>query len=239
VNGGAPPVTACDARRVTPDAAARLHLVHDNTVAPVPPTPARQVRPVVLVTVGAGLTVVLALLGRQPWQLPVRDGGGMLDVPQSLVSFLLICAVLCTWLAGRLARPAETLRSSGARYTWWALATGAAVVSLAGDLSLASYAGTGEEPGDLALRCAVSVVPAVLAGILASEDGRAARVRLALGTGLVTVPLGALGWALLSSAAGASVGLGDVLAMTGLSAAAPLALAVTFVAADRRSRLPG
>jgi hypothetical protein len=182
----------------------------------------------------AGLTVVLALLGRQPWQLPQRDGGGVADVPQSLTSFLVLCAVLCVWLAGRLARPAASLRSSAETWTWWAIAIGAAVVSLAAALSLASYAGTGQEPEHVLVLCAVPMVPAVLAGILADEDGRAARVRLALGTGVVTVPLGVLGWALLSATS--SAGLADVLAMTVMSTALPLVLAVAFVAADRRSR---
>jgi hypothetical protein len=191
---------------------------------------------VVLAAVGAGLTVVLALLGRQPWQLPQRSGGGIPDVPQSLTTFLLICAAICVCTAGRLVRPAQTLRSPGAVHLWWVLATGAALVSLAADVSLASYAGTAERPGDLLLRCAVPVVPAVLAGMLAADAGRAARIRVALGTGLVTVPLSALGWALLSSSRWSAAGLSDVLALTGLAGLAPLALAVAFVAADRRGR---
>jgi hypothetical protein len=72
--------------------------------------------------------------------------------------------------------------------------------------------------------------------VLAADRGRTARIRAALGTGLVTVPLAALGWALLASPAGATAGLPDVLAATGLSAVAPLSLAVAFVAADRRGR---
>jgi hypothetical protein len=70
----------------------------------------------------------------------------------------------------------------------------------------------------------------------ARRAGRAARIRVALGTGLVTLPLGALGWALLSSPDLSAAGLGDVLAMTGLAGVAPLILAVAFVAADRRGR---
>jgi hypothetical protein len=192
-------------------------------------------RPSWVVAAGAALTVLLAVLGRQPWQLPGRDAGGVSDVPQSLVTFLLLCTVLCVWVAGRLARPAQTLRSPGAAWLWWALVTGAAVVSLAAAVSLASFAGTGQRPGDLLVRGLLPVVPAVLAGFLAADAGRAARIRLALGTGLVTVPLGTLGWALLSSSGRSSAGLGDVLAMTGLVSGAPLALAVAFVAADRRT----
>jgi hypothetical protein len=233
---------------VTQEAPARLNLVTDNhvltdevrpadhQVEPAEPT-ARLVRPVVLVAVIAGLTVVLALLGRQPWPLPYRDGGGVAAVPQSLLSFLLLCVAVCVWLAGRLVRPADTLRSTGAAHLWWALIAGAALVSVAADLSLASFAGTGTRPDDLLLRCAVPLVPAVLAGVLAADAGRAARVRVALGTGLVTLPLGALGWALLSSPDRSAAGLSDVLAATCLAAVAPLALAVAFVAADRRSRL--
>jgi hypothetical protein len=186
-----------------------------------------------LLVAGAALTVVLALLGRQPWQLPGRGAGGVTDVPQSLLSFLLLCAALCVWCAGRLVRPARTLRPAAAQL-WWALVAGSALVSVAAALSLASFAGSGQRPGDLLLRCAVPLVPAVLAGFLAGGAGRAARVRAALGTGVVTVPLTALGWALLSSSPRATADLGDVLAQTGLAAVAPLLLAVAFVAADRR-----
>jgi hypothetical protein len=52
----------------------------------------------------------------------------------------------------------------------------------------------------------------------------------------VTLPLGTLGWALLSSPDLSAAGLSDVLAMAGIAAVAPLALAVAFVAADRRGR---
>jgi hypothetical protein len=191
-----------------------------------------------LVGVGAALTVALALLGRQAWQLPERGPGGVSDLPQSLLTFVLLCAAVCVWTAGRLVRPAETLRSPAAVGMWWALLAGSALVSGTAALSLASFAGTGERPADLLVRCAVPVVPAVLAGVLARDAGRTARIRAALGTGLVTLPLGGLGWALLSSAGRSTAGLGDVLAMTGLAGAAPLALAVAFVAADRRGRHP-
>ncbi|GAA4749645.1 hypothetical protein GCM10023328_35360 [Modestobacter marinus] len=200
-------------------------------------TTPRSLHPAVLVAAGAVLTVVLALLGRQPWQLPTRAGGAVADVPQSLVTFLLLSAALCVWAAGRLVRPAATLRSAAAVQTWWVLLGGTAVVSLAATVSLASFAGS-EGPGDHLARCAVVVVPAVLAGFVARDDGRAARIRLALGTGLVTVPLCGLGWALVSSSAWSTAGLADVLAVTGIAAAAPLALAVAFVAADRRRRTP-
>jgi len=183
---------------------------------------------------GGALTVVLVLLGRQAWELPQRGAGGVAEVPQSLLSFLIICAALCVWAAGRLVRPAETLRSTVAAHSWWALVAGSALVSLAAALSLASFAGTGQRPGDLLLRCAVPLVPAVLAGLLAADAGRAARIRAALGTGLVTVPMAAVGWALLSSSPRSTAGLGDVLGVTLLSAVAPLVVAVAFVAADRR-----
>jgi hypothetical protein len=238
------------------DASTRLHVVTDNHVdgdgvwadlsrraealdALVSNRlPARSLRPAGLVLVGGGLTVVLALLGRQSWQLPQRDADGISTVPQSLVTFLLLCAALCLWTAGRLVRPAETLGSARAAHLWWALVAGAALVSLAADLSLASFAGTGQWPTDLLLRSAVPVVPAVVAAVLAADAGRAARIRVALGTGLVTLPLGALGWALLSSSARSTAGLGDVLAMTGLAGVVPLALAVAFVAAERRGNRP-
>jgi hypothetical protein len=241
---------------VTQDAPPRLHVVTDNQVehlddgaladlvrraeafdARVAAESApRELHTAGLVGVGAALTVVLGLLGRQAWQLPQRGPGGVTDVPQSLLTFLLLCAGICVWSAGRLVRPAETLRSATATQLWWALVAGAALVSLAADLSLASFAGTGQRPGDLLVRCLVPLVPAVLAGVLAGTAGRAARVRAALGTGLVSVPMAAVGWALLSSSGRSTAGLGDVLGMTALAAVAPLVVAVAFVAADRRAR---
>jgi hypothetical protein len=235
---------------VTSDAPGRLYLLTGNhvvddrrtlpSVAPAVAPADEEISPAgtrlpVLIGVGAGLTIVLALLGGQQWPLPGRDGG-VSDVPQSLLSFLLLATGACVWTAGRLSRPAGTLRSPAAVHLWWGLVLGAAAVSLAAALSLASAAGAGQPPQHLAAHSLVPLVPAVLAGVLASDAGRAARIRAALGTGLVTVPLAALGWALLASPAGSSAGLPDALAGTGLSAVAPLALAVAFVAADRRGR---
>ncbi|MEU2350782.1 hypothetical protein [Modestobacter sp. NPDC049651] len=205
--------------------AARL----DDALAPPrrEPTGAR-----LLVPVTAGLTVLLALLGSQAWQLPTRAGGGVTAVPQSLLTFLLLCAAVCVWAAGRLVRPDDVLGSSAAVRVWWLVVAGSAVVSVTAALSLASYAGSDERPGALAARCLVPLVPAVLAGLLARTDGRAARVRAALGTGVVTLPLLAVGWALLASGAPATTG--DALGMTLLSGVAPFAAAIAFVAADRR-----
>lgn len=188
----------------------------------------------VLVPVIAGLTVLLALLGSQPWELPTRVGGGVSAVPQSLLTFLLLCAGVCAWAAGRLVRPARTLGSATAVRVWWLVLAGSAVVSVTAALSLASYAGSATRPGELAARCLVPLVPAVLAGVLARADGRAARIRAALGTGLVTLPLTGLGWALLASGSAAS--LSDALGMTLLCGVTPLALAVAFVATDRSRR---
>ena len=229
---------------MTYDAPGRLYVVTGNHIvddvpaappitppAPEPPVGRAPVGVPVLVAVSAGLTVVLTLLGRQAWPLPVRDAGGMSEVPQALVTFLLIAAAACVWAAGRLVRPAgppEVVR------LWWGLLAGAAVVSVVADLSLASFAGSAQQPGDLVVRGLLPVVPAVLAGVLVSDAGRAARIRAALGTGLVTVPLCGLGWALASTAG--TAGLADVLAVTGLAGVAQLSLAVAAVAADRRRR---
>ena len=237
-------LTECDAALVTYDAPGRLyvvtgnHIVDDAPAAP-PDTPPAPRAPVVhaslglppLLAVGTGLTVVLALLGRQAWPLPVRDAGGLAEVPQALVTFLLIAAAACVWAAGRLVRPAGP---PGVVRLWWVLLAGAAVVSLAAALSLASCAGDAQAPADLVVRGLLPVVPAVLAGVLVSDAGRRARIRAALGTGLVTVPLCALGWALASTAGTGT--LTDVLAVTGLAGVAPLSLAVAAVAADRRGR---
>ncbi|WP_369137914.1 hypothetical protein [Modestobacter versicolor] len=195
----------------------------------------RDLRPAGLAVAGVVLTAVLALLGRQAWDLPQRDGGGVTDVPQSLLTFLMLCAALCVWTAGRLVRPADVLPPAAARL-WWALVSGSALVAVAGALSLASFAGTDRPLEDLVLRCAVPLVPAVLAGALAASAARADRVRTALGTGLVTVPMTAVGWALLSSSVWSTAHLGDVLGMTVLAGVAPLYVGVALVAAVHRRR---
>jgi hypothetical protein len=182
----------------------------------------------------AVLAVVLALLAGQRWQLPVRTAGALSSVPQSLVSFLLVCAGTCLWVAGRATRPAETFRSPASAQLWWVLTAGAAVVSVAADLSLAADAGSHLPPTALLARWLVPFVPAVLAGVLARRDGRAARVRAALGTGAVTLPLFAAGWGLYASPGGVALAPGDVVSMILLAGATPFALAVAFVAAERR-----
>ena len=231
---GAAPATE-ETRPISPvmaDLLRRAEALDARVAAETAPRPF----PLGLVLLTTGLTVLLASLASQPWQLPLRDGGGVSAIPSSLLSFLLICAAVCVWVAGRAVRPADVLRSTAAVQTWWALVAGSALVSLATALSLASFAGTGQQPDDLLVRCAVPLVPAVLAGFLARDAGRTARVRLAVGTGLVTVPMSAVGWALLASAPAATAGLADALGMTVLAAVAPLAVAVAFVAADRRDR---
>jgi hypothetical protein len=111
---------------------------------------------------------------------------------------------------------------------------GAALVSVAADLSLAAHAASHLQPSALLARWLEPVVAAVLAGVLARRDGRAARVRAALGTGAVTLPLFAVGWALYASPGGVALAPADVASMVLMAGAAPFALAVAFVAAERR-----
>jgi hypothetical protein len=187
-----------------------------------------------LVATTAALAVVLALLAGQRWQLPGRTAGAVSDVPQSLVCFLLVCAGASLWAAGKATRPAGTFRSPTSVQLWWALTAGAAVVSITAALSLAADAGAHLQPTALLARWLVPVVPAVLAGVLARRDGRGARVRAALGTGVVTLPLFAVGWALYASPGGVALAPADVVSMVLMAGAAPFALAVAFVAAERR-----
>lgn len=222
---------------MTTPAAGHLRLVTDEPAPARPAAPespgapdARALRALVVIVV---LTAVLAALGTQPWSLPQRAGGAVTGVHDSLVTFLLICAGGCLWAAGRVTAPAEVLGSAREVRVWWVLVIAATLVSVTAAVSLASYAGAGDAPDGLLVRWAVPVVPALLAGVVAWPHGRAARLRAALGTGVVTVPLCALGWALTASPAGSSAGLPDTLAMTMLAGAGPFALAVAVVAAGR------
>jgi hypothetical protein len=180
------------------------------------------------------LAVVLGLLAGQPWALPSRVAGAVTAVPQSLVTFLLVCAGVCLWAAGRATRPAATFRSATSAQLWWVTVVGTAVVSVAADLSLAASGGAGERPADLLARWLVAAVPAVVAGALARRDGRAARLRAALGTGVVSLPLFAVGWALYASPVGVALATADVVSMVLLAGVTPFVLAIAFVAAERK-----
>jgi hypothetical protein len=232
---------------VTTRGTAHLHLVTDEVAEPVeaapPPALPVQVPAVTVPSANAfgiagttvALAVVLALLGSQDWPLPGRTAGGVADVPSSLVHFLVVAAGLCLWAAGRVTRPSRTFRSPTAASVWWAVVAAAAFVSLTAALSLASWGGAGTHPADLLVRWTVPFVPALLGGMLARRDGRAARVRAALGTGVVTLPLFALGWALLGSPGGVPLPASEILSTSLLAGVAPFAIAVAFVAAERRS----
>ena len=174
------PATACDARPVTTRGTAHLQLVErPEGTAPAEPTApvGRTARAVAIVVTTAALALVLAALGGQRWPLPTRVAGAISDVPHSLVSFLLVCTGVCLWAAGTAVRPAGTFRSPAAAQLWWATTGAAALVSIAADLSLAASAGADQPPGDLLARWLVPAVPAVVAGVLARRDGRAARSR--------------------------------------------------------------
>jgi hypothetical protein len=192
-----------------------------------------------LLATTTALAVVFALLAGQRWPLPTRVAGAVSDVPQSLVTFLLVCAGACLWAAGKATRPAETFRSVTSAQLWWVLTAGAALVSITAGLSLAADAGAHLQPTALLARWLVPAVPAVLAGVLARRDGRAARIRAALGTGVVTLPLFAVGWALYASPGGVALAPGDVGSMVLLAGGTPFALAVAFVAAERRPQRIG
>ncbi|MGY1603694.1 hypothetical protein [Geodermatophilus sp. SYSU D00815] len=211
----------------------------EPAVAAPPAEPAPATAPTAGVLRIAGTTVALAvvlgLLGSQGWPLPGRTADGVTDVPRSLVHFLLVCAALCLWAAGRVTRPARTFRSPTDAHAWWAVVSAAAVGSLAAALSLASWGGFGAHPADLLVRWTVPFVPALVGGVLARGDGRAARTRAALGTGVVTLPLFALGWALLASPGGIALPVSEVVSTTLLAGAAPFAIAVALVTAERRA----
>jgi uncharacterized membrane protein len=74
-------------------------------------------------------------------------------------------------------------------------------------------------------------VPAVLAGLLFRRHDRRARQAAALGTGIVTVPLFALSWALLSSVGPWVAAVAAALVPTVVLGVAPLAGGVALAAA--------
>jgi hypothetical protein len=180
---------------------------------------------VVLGVAGAGLG---AIPGPRPrW---TGAGGWMVDqVPGSLWALALGTTAVC--LAGGLlvVRRAARLCWTAPALAGWVLvvlAAGAALLwrSLY-DASLSTI-----EFGALipVLDWAFTLVPAVLAGVAGARRGRDARIALALGTGLVTVPAYALGTALVfagggAGAAAAALPMVAILGLGGLAGGTALA----------------
>lgn len=149
------------------------------------------------------LTVAAAAVGGQRWPLPDRvfEGWQVAAVPALLSALLAaitaICLVSATVFTMRVTRLRLT-EPAGLAWLGVVLMTAAALAWYA--LVMAANGGRANfGPYIPVLDWAFTSVPALLAGRLTARRGSAVAALAALGTGVVTLPLYALGVALLGS----------------------------------------
>jgi hypothetical protein len=171
-------------------------------------------RGALLVAGTAVLTAAALATGLHRWPLPAGLGEGWRvdGVPRSLAVFLGAAALCCLALAAALTVHLLPARPRGPRAVWWAAALGAALAAGGHALVLAAHARTGV-PVRPALDWALPLVPALVAGLACVTTGARPALVAALGTGVVSVPLVGLGWALYASRAAGPV-LGAPLTLT-------------------------
>lgn len=174
------------------------------------------------------LTLAATAIGLRHWALPERVFGGWQvgAVPGSLAALVLITTVVC--LAVGIA---TTVHDAGLRLRDPAFAVWLVVVLLAAAalvwnaLVLAADAAVVVGAIIPIFHWAFTFVAALLAGLAARRRRPATTLAVALGTGVVTVPLFALGFSLFASREAFLAGVGATLWITSVLGVLPLALA--------------
>ena len=171
---------------------------------PAPPPPPAGIQPrlpraVIVATVVLG--VLVPLIGLLPWPRPVWSPNSrwlVTDVPAPLWVFILGTTITCVAASVVLTVRAAHLRMRDL-VTWiWVALILLAAVALVWNAVYAAALSTIEFGSPIPIfHWLFTFAPAVLAGWLFARRGREARWVAALGTGVVTVPLFALGWVLL------------------------------------------
>jgi hypothetical protein len=183
--------------------------------------------PAGIAVAAAVLTVAATGVGTLvEWPSPVRTTAGwqVADVPAATVGLVLCAAVLCLGVAGVLARP-RSLPGRLVPVTWWLLALASAFALAWNALYSAALA---DQVGGAVIpvfHWLFTFVPALVVGLGTRSAGARTQLRATLGTAVVTLPLFALGWALLASPGGAVAFLG-ALYDTAVLGVVPLVVAV-------------
>lgn len=212
---------------------------------PAAPTPPPELadaglpRPPMVATVV--LSLVATMLGLLPWPQPVWVPAStwlMIDVPGLLWAFVLSITLTCLGTAVVLLRRETGLRLRDPVFLAW---LGLVMVAAAALVWNALYAAALSNRVFGAIipifHWLFTLTPAVLAGVLFNRRGRRARWAAALGTGVVTLPLFALSWALLSGPDGVSLPvIASLLQNTGILGVAPLVAGVALAGAMNRGR---
>lgn len=154
-----------------------------------------------MIVAAVALGLVVPLLGLLPWPRPVWSPNFrwlVTDVPAPLWALILGTTAVCVVTAIVLTVRAADLRVRDL-VTWgWIALVLLAAAALVWNAVYAAALSTIEFGSPIPIfHWLFTFAPAVLAGWLFAQRGREARWVAALGTGVVTVPLFGLGWALL------------------------------------------
>ncbi len=182
-----------------------------------------------MVAATAALTCAAAVLGALvAWPSPERTTSGwqVADVPASTAGLVLSTAGVCLALAGALVRP-SSLPGRTAPVTWWCTALASAFALAWNALYSAALSAVVVGAVIPVLHWLFTFVPALVVGLGTRTTGPRAQLRATLGTAVVSLPLLALGWALLGSSGGTVAVLG-ALYSTGLLGVVPLAVAIAI-----------
>jgi hypothetical protein len=198
------------------------------------PTAHRQ-PPALLAGVAAVLTVLACLVGTLRWPAPRRTTSGwqVADVAPSLLTVVIATGLVCLVVAALLV-PARSLGSPAVAATWWGVAVASVFSQVWNDLYLAALADTGGIiPVFLWL---FTFAPALLVGLVARRHGRTVHLRATIATGVVTLPLLALGWALAAATESVWHAVTGGLYTAVVFGAVPLAAAVLLTRVPRPRR---
>jgi hypothetical protein len=184
------------------------------------------------------LTLAASVVGTLDWPLPERVYGGwqVAAVPWALVALLVAGTAVCLLVATALTvRDARLPLGSPAGLTWLGIVLAAAAALVFNALVLAADAD--EMVGVIIpiFHWAFTLVPGLLAGALLFRRGAAVAQAATLGTGVVTVPLFALGFALFFSPESPPDAVPSTLWITAILGAVPLLVAVASATGWGRS----
>ncbi len=174
------------------------------------------------------LTLGATVVGQLDWAVPERVLGGwqVAGVPASLTALVLITAGICGAVGA-----ATTLHDAGLRFSdpafvvWLVIVLLGAAALVWNALVLAADAAVVVGALIPVFHWAFTFVPALGAGLAARTRKPATALAAALGTGVVTVPMFALGFSLFASREPFVPGVGATLRITAVLGVLPLALA--------------
>ncbi|MFQ1002347.1 hypothetical protein [Modestobacter sp. SSW1-42] len=170
------------------------------------------------------LTGAAAAVGSRGWPAPERvlSGWQVADVPPSTLILVVAAALICLAAGAALARPTTLPKRAAA--TWWLL-TVASALALSWNALFSAAMSADDGPVIPVFHWLFTLVPALVVGLQLREMRARTQLRAAVGTAVITLPLFALGWALLVGGEGWSAVPGT-LRVTAILGLVPLLLAL-------------